>query len=195
MRPAPFLCERPLITGKRWLRRSIHIFTRSKFCCTYSTACHRRTCASPPTINRHVRFRLRAKRTKAHNEQTVLLRESDLWSKREQWLREHQPVFHGAGDASALLDQLKQIAGKYSVLIENPAIGNSPSAGAYQSVFASIETKSPWPPLVHFLYDVQAPDAFIVFESANIAIDPSDPTQMRGKFKIARWYAPVSAAK
>jgi hypothetical protein len=136
-----------------------------------------------------------AKRKQAHNEKTVLLRESDLWSKREQWLREHQPDFHGASDASALLDQLKQIAGKYSVLIENPAIGNSPAAGAYQSVFASIETKSPWPPLVHFLYDVQAPDAFIVFESANIAIDPSDPTQMRGKFKIARWYAPASTAK
>jgi hypothetical protein len=136
-----------------------------------------------------------AKRKQARNEQTVLLRESDLWSKREQWLREHQPVFHGASDASALLDQLKQIAGKYSVLIENPAIGNSPAAGAYQSVFASIETKCPWPPLVHFLYDVQAPDAFIVFESANIVIDPSDPTQMRGKFKIARWYAPASTAK
>jgi len=136
-----------------------------------------------------------AKRKQTHNEQTVLLRESDLWSKREQWLREHQPVFHGASDASALLDQLKQIAGKHNVLIENPAIGNSPTVGAYQSVFASIETKSPWPPLVHFLYDVQAPDAFIVFESANIAIDSSDPTQMRGKFKIARWYAPASATK
>jgi hypothetical protein len=42
---------------------------------------------------------------------------------------------------------------------------------------------------------VQAPDAFIVFESANIAIDSSDPTQMRGKFKVARWYAPASATK
>jgi hypothetical protein len=136
-----------------------------------------------------------AKRKQAHNEQTVLLRESDLWSKREQWLREHQPAFHGASDASALLDQLKQFAGKYNVLIRNPAIGNSPAAGAYQSVFASIETKSPWPSLVHFLYDVQAPDAFIVFESASIAIDSSDPTQMRGKFKIARWYAPASGVK
>ena len=136
-----------------------------------------------------------AKRKEAHNEQTVLLREADLWTKRDKWLHEHQPAFHGASDASALLDQLKQIAGKHSVLIENPAIGNGPAASAYQSVFASIETKSPWPPLVHFLYDVQAPDAFIVFESANIAIDSSDPTQMRGKFKIARWYAPATAAK
>src|SRR5438045_7665884 len=127
-----------------------------------------------------------AKRKQMHNEQTVLLRESDLWSKREQWLREHQPVFHGASDASALLDQLKQIAGKHNVLVENPAIGNSLTAGAYQSVFASIETKSPWPPLVHFPYDVQAPDAIIAVVSANIGIESSDPPQMRRKFKIVR---------
>jgi len=136
-----------------------------------------------------------AKRKATHNEQTVLLRESDLWTNRDKWLREHQPAFHGAGDASALLDQLKQVAGKYSVLIENPAIGPSGGTGNYQSVSVSIETKSQWPPLVHFLYDVQAPDAFMVFESANIAIDSSDPTQMRGKFKIARWYAPATAVK
>src|SRR5216110_3679240 len=76
-----------------------------------------------------------AKRKQAHNEQTVLLRESDLWSKREQWMREHQPVFHGASDASASLDQLKQIAGKRNVLIQNPAIGESATERAYQSVF------------------------------------------------------------
>jgi hypothetical protein len=136
-----------------------------------------------------------SKRKEKHVEQTVLLRESDLWTQRDKWLREHQPAFHGASDASALLDQLKQVAGKYSVLVENPALGSTVATANYQSVSVSIETKSQWPPLVHFLYDVQAPDAFMVFESANIAIDSSDPTQMRGKFKIARWYAPASAAK
>jgi hypothetical protein len=136
-----------------------------------------------------------AKRKAMHNEQMVLLRESDLWANRDKWLREHQPAFHGASDASALLDQLKQVAGKYNVLIENPAIGPSAATGNYQSVSVSIETKSQWPPLVHFLYDVQAPDGFMVFESANVAIDPSDQTQMRGKFKIARWYAPATAIK
>ena len=53
-----------------------------------------------------------AKRKATHNEQTVLLRESDLWANRDKWLREHQPAFHGASDASALLDQLKQVAGR-----------------------------------------------------------------------------------
>ena len=129
------------------------------------------------------------KRKQQHTEQTVLLRESDLWTNRDKWLRVHQPAFHGAGDASALLDQLKQVGSKYSVLIENPAIGTSAGTGNYQSVSVSIETKSQWPPLVHFLYDAQRPEAFVVFENVNLAIDGNDPTMMQGKFKIARWFA------
>jgi hypothetical protein len=38
---------------------------------------------------------------------------------------------------------------------------------------------------------VQQPESFVVFESVTLAIDPADPTQMRGKFKIARWFAPA----
>ena len=136
-----------------------------------------------------------AKRMLTRNEQIVFLRDGDLWSKREQWLKQHQPPYTGAADASALLDNLKQIASKQTVLLENPQIGSGDSTSAYQSVSVSIETKSPWPPLVHFLYDVQSPEAFIVFESVNLAIDAGDATQMRGKFKVARWYAPTGAIK
>jgi hypothetical protein len=136
-----------------------------------------------------------ARRKLTRTEQTVFLRETDLWTQREQWLREHQPAYKGPSDASALLDEIKQIAGKNNVLIENPAIGSGDSTAAHQSVFASIETKSPWPPLVHFLYDVQMPESFIVFESVNLAIDPADATQMRGRLKVARWYAPAGGAK
>jgi hypothetical protein len=38
---------------------------------------------------------------------------------------------------------------------------------------------------------VQQPESFVVFESVTLNIDPADPTQMRGKFKIARWFAPA----
>jgi hypothetical protein len=136
-----------------------------------------------------------AKRKLIRHEQVIYMQEGELWAQREKWLREHQPPFRGASDASALLDQVKQIAGKYNVLIENPAIGSGEANGAYQSLFASIETKSPWPPLVHFLYDVQNPEAFVVFESVNMMIDPGDPAQIRGKFRIARWYAPAGKPK
>ncbi len=136
-----------------------------------------------------------AARKAALAEQALYIKERDVWTKREEWIRQHQPILKNPAEASALLDQLKQVAGKYNVLIENPAIGSGETTPYHQTVFASIETKSPWPPLVRFLYDVQQPDAFVVFENINVAIDGSDPTMMRGKFKIARWFAPVQRAR
>lgn len=135
-----------------------------------------------------------AQRRAARAESAVYIKERAVWEKRDQWLRQHQPVLKSPAEASTLLDQLKQVAGKYNILIENPAIGSGENTPNHQAVFASIETKSPWPPLVHFLYDVQQPESFIVFESVNLAIDSSDPTMMRGKFKVARWFAPGQRA-
>jgi hypothetical protein len=123
--------------------------------------------------------------------QEVFIRERALWEKRAQWLKEHQPTLKGPGEASTLLDQIKQVAGKHNVVIENPAIGTSDATPERQAVFASYEVKSPWPPLVRFLYDVQQPESFVVFESITLNVDPADPTAMRGKMKLARWFAPA----
>jgi hypothetical protein len=136
-----------------------------------------------------------ATRKATMTEQALYVKERDLWMKRDEWIRQHQPTLKNPAEASALLDQLKQVAGKHNVLVENPVIGSGETTPYHQTVFASIETKSPWPPLVHFLYDVQRPDAFIVLENVNLAIDGSDPTMMRGKFKIARWFAPAQRTK
>lgn len=133
-----------------------------------------------------------AARKSARAQQIVFIRERKIWEKRDEWLKKNQPALKSPVEASTLLDQVKQVAGKHNVLIENPAIGSGDSTPNYQAVFASIETKSPWQPLVGFLYDVQKPESFVVFESVNLAIDSADPTMMRGKFKIARWFAPKS---
>jgi hypothetical protein len=131
-----------------------------------------------------------AARESLRAQQNVFLRERKLWEKRADWLKKHQPVMQSPVEASTLNDEVKQVASKHSVLVENPQIGTSDSTPNYQAVFASVETKSAWPPLVRFLYDVQQPDKFVVFESVNLQIDSGDPTVMRGKFKIARWFAP-----
>ena len=137
-----------------------------------------------------------ATRQLTRKEQAIFMTERPLWTKRKEWLQQHQPVLKNSGEAqTGLLDQLKQIATKYDILIENPAIGSGETTSNHQAVFASIETKSPWPPLVHFLYDAQQPEAFVVFENVNLMIDSSDPTMMRGKFKIARWFAPTQGKK
>jgi len=129
-----------------------------------------------------------AERKLARAEQRTLMKERDLWTKRDQWLKEHQPTLKSAVEASTLLEKVKEIAGKHNVLIENPAIGAGEPTADHQSVFAAFETKSPWPPLVHFLFDVQQPDAFIVFENFQLQIDNSDPSMMRGRFRMARWF-------
>ena len=131
-----------------------------------------------------------AARESVRAQQNVFLRERKLWEKRSEWLKKHQPVMKSPVEASTLLDEVKQAASKHNVQVENPQIGASDSTPNYQAVFASVETKSPWPPLVRFLYDVQQPEKFVVFESVNLQIDSGDPTVMRGKFKIARWFAP-----
>ena len=129
-------------------------------------------------------------------EQTVFLREKDVWQKRQQWLDQRQPAYKGAGEASTLLDDvIKPSAAKHTILIENPQISAGESTPNYQSVHASFDTKSHWEELVHFLYDVQQPESFVVFESVNLAIDSGDPSQMRGKFKVARWFAPTGPTK
>jgi hypothetical protein len=123
--------------------------------------------------------------------QTIFLRERDLWKKRQDWIAKHQPVLKNAGEASTLLESVKQIAGKHKILIENPSLGAVVSAADHQSIAVSLETKSAWPALVHFLYDVQQPESFIAFEDVGLSIDGTDPTTMRGRFKIARWFAPA----
>jgi len=137
-----------------------------------------------------------AERKALRKQQALFLQERELWTKREQWLQQHQPAFKGAGEASTLLEQqLRPVAEKYNVLIENPQIGSGESTSTHQSVWASIETKSHWDSLVHFLYDVQQPEAFIVFENVKLVIDSGDPTMMRGNFKVARWFASTQPKK
>ena len=136
-----------------------------------------------------------ALRKSTREEQSAYIKERDLWSRRDKWLKEHQPALKGAEEASRLLDQIKEVAGKHNVLVENPAIGSGDSTADHQAVFASFETKSPWAPLVHFLFDIQQPESFVVFDSVQLHIDNSDNTLMRGKFKMARWFAPNQGVK
>ena len=136
-----------------------------------------------------------AARKDMRKQQAMYMKERDLWTRRDQWLQQHQPVLQNAAEASTLLDQLKQAATQSNVLIENPQIGSGETTPYRQTVFASIETKSHWDELVRFLYEVQQPEAFIVFENVTLSIDGGDPSMMRGKLKVARWFAPAQRKK
>jgi hypothetical protein len=131
-----------------------------------------------------------AEQSAARSEQKVYLEEEKMWQKRADWLKKNQPRLENPAEASTLLTQVKQIAQKYSVQIEDPQIGAVETTPSHQAVSATFQTKSEWEPLVHFLYDTQKPEKFIVFETVNLMVDGSDPTVMRGRFKIAKWFGP-----
>ena len=117
--------------------------------------------------------------------------EKDLWEQREAWLREKQPkLVDEDGAGVKLLDHLKQLATKNQVLLDSPVIRPPVRKPDYTAIGVEIETKSSWPALIAFLGQLQTPEQFIVLDTANLKIDAKDPTQMRGRFKVARWYAP-----
>ncbi len=120
-----------------------------------------------------------------------MLEERSLWEKREAWLAAKQPkLTNESGAGVELLDSIKTAAKAENVTIENPAIANPEKAPQYRASPVNFETKSSWPALIKFLAAVQQPERFVVFDSANIQIETSDPTLIRGKFRVSRWYAP-----
>ncbi len=134
-----------------------------------------------------------AEQRTTRKEQKVYLDEEKMWQKRADWLKKNQPALSNPAEASSLLTQVKQVAGKYDVQLDDPQIGAVESTPSYQSVSATFETKSGWEPLVHFLYDAQRPSAFTVFEQVNLMVDGNDATVMHGRFKIAKWFKPSGA--
>lgn len=123
---------------------------------------------------------------------TASVEEAAFWDQRQAWVREAQPKLSSAPDSQGvgLLTEIKDLARKHSVLIENPALRPIEPRPTHTAVTVEIETKSGWQPLIDFLHELQSPESFVAMESANLRIDASDPTMMRGRFKISRWYAP-----
>ncbi|HEX8295366.1 MAG TPA: hypothetical protein VF593_03645 [Chthoniobacteraceae bacterium] len=119
------------------------------------------------------------------------LGEKPVWEQREAWLSAQQPTL-GTEDRAGveLVDAITQLAGKKAVLIVNQSLRPPSYQPHYASISADIETTSTWGALIGFLQELQGPEKFVVLETANLKIDEKDATQMRGNFRVAKWFAP-----
>ena len=120
--------------------------------------------------------------------------EKALYEQREAWLREKQPKLVNEDRVGGeLLEQVQKLMKNHQIVPENPVVRATlrKPEWPYVSVGVEFETKSEWPALIAFLGELQTPEQFIAFDSLNLKIDSAEPTKMRGKFKIARWYAPA----
>ncbi len=139
---------------------------------------------------RRLRDELAAKKQNLQAMQ-ALFADKETWAQREAWLKEKQPKLSNEGTAGGeLLEEIKQIAKKTNVQPLEPQIGTPERKAQFVSVPVNIQTKSTYGDLRDFLFEMQAPDRFVVFESAKLEIDKEDKTQIHGAFRVAKWFAP-----
>lgn len=125
------------------------------------------------------------------------LAEKPLWAQRDAWVSAKQPRLTSSEDVAGgqLLDLVKDVAKRNAVTIVNQSLRLPAHLAEYSSISVELETTSTWPSIIGFMRELQGPEKFVVFESVILKIDDRDATQMRGNFKIARWFAPKNAPK
>jgi Type II secretion system (T2SS), protein M subtype b len=115
----------------------------------------------------------------------------EKWAALDAWLKEKQPVLVNEGRAGGeLLDEVREVAKKTNVQDLEPQILDKERRPLYVSIPVTIEAKATPKALRDFLYEMQGPERFIVFESAKLQIDKEDKALMHCTFRVAKWYAP-----
>ena len=139
---------------------------------------------------RRLRGELTAKTTQlAANK--LLFADKDMWAEREAWLKKVQPKLENEGKAAVnLKDEIDEVAKKTSLQVLEPQLGTVGRNPQAITVFVTIDAKASKEAMRDFLYEMQTPERSVVFESANLQFDKDDKTQMHGKFRIAKWFAP-----
>jgi len=124
------------------------------------------------------------------------LSERAMWEERDAWVTAKQPKLTVSDDVAGgqLLNFVKEAAKKNAVQIISQSLRLPASQPEYQSISVELETTSTWPSLIGFMRELQGPEQFLVFESATMKVDDKDATQMRGNFKVAKWFAPRTTA-
>jgi len=124
------------------------------------------------------------------------LGERAMWEERDAWITAKQPKLTVSDDVAGgqLLNYVKDVAKKNAVQINSQSLRLPTNQPEYHSISVDMEVTATWPSLIGFLRELQGPEQFIVFESANLKVDDKDATQMRAAFRVAKWFAPRGIA-
>jgi Tfp pilus assembly protein PilO len=114
----------------------------------------------------------------------------DVWLQRSAWVDSAQPRLENEALAgNNLLNALKETASKHGVTITKPQIGVAVPQGKSVAVPVQFEVRTSWKSLGAFVYELQGPGQFMVFQQARLKVDPNDKTLMLAEFTVAKWFA------
>ncbi len=110
---------------------------------------------------------------------------------RAQWLTQRLAVLGDEMQATShLLQEIKARAKDTGVTIENPVVNSAERREHARFISVAVDTKSDWQGFVKFLARLQQPDELVTVENFDVHTDAESPSVIRGKFTIAKAYAP-----
>jgi Tfp pilus assembly protein PilO len=106
-------------------------------------------------------------------------------------LQKSQPKLESEAIAgTALLNQIKALAGSHGVTLAKAQPGNArtDSMGT-AAIPVSFSLKGSWKQVCEFCMDLQSPEKFVVFQDARLRLDAQDAKMLEGDFTVAKWFA------
>lgn len=116
--------------------------------------------------------------------------ERALWKDRDSWLDASMVAVGDPQVAGRKISEvLRDVAKKHTVTLEAPNIGVPGKQPGHTSLPVRIEATAEWKSMFDFLYDLQAPGEFLVFEQLDVRVDPMDKTRLRASMTLAKWFS------
>jgi len=120
----------------------------------------------------------------------VWLEDRDLWTQRQRWLTEKQPVLKDTGEANvALIESLQKLAAADNLVIAEQSLKDPRRDAAFQEVSVQLHLVGTLEALCRWLAAVQQPDLFQTVTNFSLKSD-EDANKVRCDLTVARWYAP-----
>ncbi len=116
--------------------------------------------------------------------------DAPLWQQRNAWLQRQPRLENPEASFIQFSQSIKDLAQKHVLLIDDRKDGQIVRKPEYASMPVKVSLKGSWDHLLDFMYDLQGPEKFVVFESLNMTLDPQNPTEMQATFTVAKWFAP-----
>jgi hypothetical protein len=121
-------------------------------------------------------------------EAAVDLKESDVWAKRQGWIKEHEPTLGDEGNAKAqVLEYVLKGARENKLEIVEQSLNDAQHGAVGTRINVSVKVKGAMKDLCKWLTDLEKPEQFYAVSTFSLKAD-EDQKSMVCTLQIARYF-------
>jgi len=118
----------------------------------------------------------------------VDLAQLDTWTKRQAWIKEHEPTLGDEGDAKAqVLQTVLKGARDNNLEIQDQSLGDTKTGVAGTAVSVKVKVKGSMESLCHWLTDLQKPEQFYAVSTFSLKLD-QDQKSFICSLEVVRYF-------